>query len=84
MGNKVDLELYRTVSQKNIENYIKENNFDICNIFETSGFEGTNIKELFNYIFRLSEVIIDETYLNETKEEEEKIMKRQDKCCILM
>lgn len=84
VGNKVDLELYRNVSQRNIENSIKENNFYICKVFETSGFEGTNIQDLFNYIFKLSEKIIDETYLNETKEEEEKIMKKQDKCCILM
>ena len=70
--------------QKNVENSIKENNFDISKVFETSGYEGTNIQELFNYILKLSEEIIDETYLNESNEEEEKIMKNQNKCCILM
>lgn len=53
LGNKCDLEEYREVEKKTVENVIREDtSFEDLHFFETSAKEGTNIKEILDHIFQ--------------------------------
>ena len=52
IGNKCDLEEYRTVEKQEVENVIQENTeFQKMFFFETSSKEGNNIEKLLEHIF---------------------------------
>ena len=82
VGNKVDLEVFRAVSKKDIEILIKDHLVEVIRYFETSALEGININELFNYIFELSEEIYDGDYVEE--QDIDDIIIKNNKCCNLM
>ena len=82
VGNKVDLEVFRAVSKKDIEILIKDHLVEVIRYFETSALEGININELFDYIFELSEEIYDGDYVEE--QDIDDIIIKNNKCCNLM
>jgi Ras-related protein Rab-6A len=86
IGNKVDLKSHCIVSDKDINNFIKDSFVNKPKFFKTSAVENINIKNLFEHIFDLTKQIIDKR-LEETKDYikveqiEKDILKH--KCCII-
>ena len=89
IGNKVDMENLREISNENAENYAKENNYKY---FETSAKTGEGIdnavRELVNQVLNHSNNNLDEQkesrknsiQLND-KKKEKKEKKKKKKCC---
>lgn len=90
VGNKVDLEIYRAVTSKDIEKFVNENFKNKPVVFETSALNNINIDELFNHIFSITKKIINERLKNKLRDEEISnfYSNYQDgpkyKCCTLM
>jgi len=60
VGNKVDLEIYRVVTSKDIQKFVNENFKNKPAVFETSSLNNVNIDELFKHIFSITKKIINE------------------------
>ena len=65
VGNKIDLENQREVSKEAIENFIKENNFDLY--IEASAKTGENVKNIF---IEAAKLLYEDHYKNKEKKEE--------------
>nr|QDY51751.1 Ras family [Mimiviridae sp. ChoanoV1] len=90
VGNKVDLEIYRVVTSKDIQKFVNENFKNKPAVFETSSLNNVNIDELFKHIFSITKKIINERLKNKLRDEKlsNSYNNYQDrskyKCCSLM
>ena len=82
IGNKVDLDIFRVVSAKDIDLLIEDHLVGVIQKFETSALEGININELFDFIFELSEEISKKEKIEEKDIDD--IIIEDNKCCNLM
>jgi len=69
VGNKVDLEIYRVVTSKDIEKFVNENFKNKPAVFETSALNNINIDELFKHIFSITKKIINKRLKNKLRDE---------------
>ena len=90
VGNKVDLEIYRVVTSKDIQKFVNENFKNKPAVFETSSLNNVNIDELFKHIFSITKKIINERLKNKLRDEKISNLysnyqdRSKYKCCCLM
>ena len=84
VGNKVDLDIYLNVEDKDIEKYIEKDFRIKPEYFKTSAKENINIKELFNYIFKISREIIEKRDFKYECDEDIVDINKKNNCCSIL